>query len=240
MKATGIKRMMLAAALAVATAVSGMSGQAQAFTFGEGDLVLAIYGNNTEALVNLGNANTILTPGGAGISNLNVSAELAAAGIGTNPVRYTLFGHDSTLGTLYAATSFASNAINPNLFSPTNQFEASIIMAGQANFSGNTIAKADFRSFSSNLNPAGTATMMGTWPVTMQGSLDQVINIMQGDVNTNTFTQVGRVLLTAGGLLTVGNPGPAAVPLPAGVVLFGSGLIGLVGIARRSFSKLAA
>lgn len=237
MKVRGIKRMMMAAALAVATAVAG---QAQAFTFGEGDLVLAIYGNNTEALYNLGNGNSILSPGGAGITNLDVSAGLAAAGVGTNPVRFTLFGHDSTLGTLYAATSFASSAINPNLFSPTNQFEASIIMAGQANFTGNTIARADSRSFTSNLNAAGTATMLGAWPVTMQGSLDQVLNIMQGDVNTNTFTQVGRVLLTAGGLLTVGNPGPSAVPLPAGVVLFGTGLIGLVGIARRSFNRMAA
>lgn len=240
MKVRGMKRMMMATALAVVTAVSGMAGQAQAFTFGEGDLVLAIYGNSTEALYNLGNANTILAPGGAGISNLDVSAGLAAASVGTGTVRYTVFGHDTTVGSLYAGTSFAQSAINPNLFASTVQFEASLNMSTQANFAGNTISRSDARSFTSNLNQAGTATMGGTWPVTMQGNLDQIINIMQGDVNTNTFTQVGRVLLTAGGLLTVGNPGPSAVPLPAGVVLFGTGLIGLVGIARRSFNRMAA
>lgn len=242
MKARGIKRVMMAAALAVATAVSGMAGQAQAFSFSEGDLVLAIYGNNTEALYNLGNAGTVLAPGGAGISNLNVSTGLTTAGVGSNPVRYTLFGHDSTLGTLHAATSFASGAINPNLLGLTVQFEASIGMQALGGFTGDTIAKADSKSFSSNLNQNGAGNMGGTWPVAMQGSLDTILNIMQGDVNTNTFTQVGRVLLTSSGLLTLGNPGPspAPIPLPAGVVLFGSGLIGLVGIARRKFAQMAA
>ena len=240
MRLNKVKRTVMATALAVATAVAGFAGQAQAFTFGEGNLVLAIYGNNTEALYNLGSASSILSPGGAGITNLNVSAGLTAAGIGTNPVRYTVFGHDSTLGTLYAGTSFASSAINPNLFASTVQFEASIGMASQAIFAGDTISKADFKSFSSNLNQNGAGNMGGTWPVAMQGGLDQVINVMQGDVNTNTFTQVGRVLLTANGLLTAGNPGPAAVPLPAAVVLFGTGLIGLIGVARRSFNRMAA
>ena len=83
--------------------------------------------------------------------------------------------------------------------------------------------------------------MAGAWPVAMQGSLDQVLNIMKGDVAGGTFSQVGSALLTASGFLTVGNPGPAAaVPLPAGVVLFGTGLIGLVGIARRSFNRMTA
>lgn len=235
-----VKRTVMATALAVATAVAGIAGQAQAFTFGEGDLVLAIYGNNTEALYNLGNGSTILAPGGSGISNLNVSAGLAAAGVGTSPVRYTLFGHNSSLGSLYAATSFASSAINPNSLGLTVQFEASIGMQGQGGFTGDTIGRADSRSFFANLNADGNGNFGGTWPVAMQGGVDTILNIMQGDVNTNTFTQVGRVLLSANGLLTVGNPGPAAVPLPGVVVLFGTGLVGLVGIARRSFKRMAA
>jgi hypothetical protein len=231
----------MATALAVATAVAGIAGQAQAFSFGENDLVLAIYGNNTEALVNLGNADTILAPGGAGISNLNLSVALGAAGIGTNPVKYTIFGHDSNLGSLYAATAFPSASINSNLLGPQVQFVSSISMQALGGFTGDTIAKADSKSFSSNLNQNGAGNFGGTWPVAMQGSLDQVLNVMKvADVNTNTFTQVGRVLLTANGLLTIGNPGPAAVPLPAGVVLFGTGLAALVGIARRSFSRKAA
>lgn len=235
-----VKRTVMATALAVATAVAGVAGQAQAFSFGENDLVLAMYGNNTEALINLGNANTVLAPGGAGITNLDLSAALGAAGIGTNPVRFTIFGHDSTLGSLYAATTFPSASINPNLLGLTVQFEASIGMQGLGGFTGDTIANGDAKSFTKNLNLNGAGNFGGTWPVAMQGSLDQVLNVMMGDVNTNTFTQVGRVLLTANGLLTIGNPGPAAVPLPAGVVLFGTGLIALVGIARRSIKRMAA
>ena len=54
MRLNKVKRTVMATALAVATAVAGVAGQAQAFSFGENDLVLAIYGNNTEALYNLG------------------------------------------------------------------------------------------------------------------------------------------------------------------------------------------
>ena len=240
MKLNIVKRTVMATALAVATAVGGVAGQAQAFSFGENDLVLAIYGNSTEALVNLGNANTVLAPGGAGITNLDLSAALGAAVVGTNPVKYTIFGHDSTLGSLYAATSFSNASINPNLLGLTVQFEASIGMQALGGFTGDTISKSDPKSFFSNLNQNGAGNFGGTWPVAMQGNLDDILNVMKGDVNSNTFTQVGRVLLTADGHLTIGNPGPAAVPLPAGVVLFGTGLIALVGIARRSFNRKAA
>ena len=51
----------MATALAVATAVAGIAGQAQAFSFGQNDLVLAIYGNNTEALYNLGNLQQLVS-----------------------------------------------------------------------------------------------------------------------------------------------------------------------------------
>ena len=240
MKRTAFKRIMMATVLAVATVVSGVMEKAQAFTFGNGDLVLAIYGNNTEALYNLGSATSVLAPGGAGISNLNVSAGLAAAGVGTNPIRLTLFGHNISAGNVYAATTFAPGSINPNLLGLTVQFESSIGMSSLGGFTGDTIARSDAQSFTSNLNQAGTGTMGGSWPVAMQGSLDQVLNIMRGDINAGSFTQIGRILLSSNGLLTVGNPGPAAVPLPAGVVLFGSGLIGLIGMARRSFNQKAA
>lgn len=236
MKATGIKRMVLAAALAVATAVAG---QAHAFTFGQNDLVLAIYGNNTEALYNLGSFETLLANNAS--TSIDVSAGLAAAQVGSNAVKYTVFGWDVTLpaGQVHAATGFTPAQIVGPL-DLTSQLNPSFAWSGSSTFTGNTIAKSDSRSFSSNLNTSGDGKLGGAWPVAMQGNLDQVLNIMRGDVELNTFTQVGRVLLTAGGLLTIGNPGPAAVPLPAGVVLFGSGLIGLVGIARRSFSKMAA
>ena len=84
--------------------------------------------------------------------------------------------------------------------------------------------------------------MEGAWPVAMKGSLDQILNIMQGSVSSGAFSQIGRVQFTTDGHLLIGNPGPAvaAVPLPAGVVLFGTGLVALVGIARRRINQMMA
>ena len=239
MKQSAFKRIALATALAVA-AVTFVAEQARAFTFGDGDLVLAIYGNNTEAMVNLGNFNTLLANNAS--QTFNVSAELAAAQVGTNAVRYTLFGWDTSLpnGQIHAATAFAPASIPTTGINLTNQFNPSVNMSFLPAFTGNTIAKSDTRSFSSNLDTAGAGRFEGAWTVAMQGSLDQLLNILRGNVETNTFARVGGVLLASNGQLTIGNPGPAAVPLPAGLVLFGSGLIGLIGIARRSFARTAA
>jgi hypothetical protein len=238
--ASRVKSAVITAASVMALTVVGLAGQAQAFSFGENDLVLAIYGNNTEALVNLGNYNTLLANNAS--ATFNVSAELAAAQVGGAPVKYTLFGWDVSLpnGQLHAATAFAPGSIPTGGINLTNQFNPSVNMAFLPSFTGNTIAKADTRSFSSNLNTAGAGFFEGAWTVAMQGNLDQLMNILRGNVETNTFTRVGGLLLTANGQLTIGNPGPSAVPLPAGVVLFGTGLIGLVGMARRSFNRMQA
>lgn len=245
MKVRGIKRIMMAAALAVATMVSGMVSQAQAFTFTQNDLVLAIYGNDTEAMYNIGTFGTLLAPGANTVIELG-TAGLSAASVGTNTVRWTLFGWDLVAPSsegfgIHAATSFTPaqiTAAGPLDF--LGQFVPSTSWSG--GFTGDTIGKSNLNSFSSNLNTAGAGKMEGAWPVAMQGKINDILNVMRGNVepSTSSFTQVGRVQFTSTGQLTIGNPGPAAVPLPAGVVLFGTGLIGLVGIARRSFNRIAA
>ncbi|MGC4097953.1 MAG: hypothetical protein QM706_12620 [Nitrospira sp.] len=240
MKVRSVKQMIVASALTVLTAIAGLVGHAQAFSFNDGDLVLAIYGNNTEALYNLGSASSVLAPGG-GLHTLDVSAGLAAASVGTNPVRFTVFGHDLSAGpNVLAGTNFAPGQINAAQLGLTVQLEASISMQTFSVFDGNTISKADpLKSFTSNFNLNGAGNFGGTWPVAMQGLPGDILNILSGDAGAGTFTQVGRVQLQ-NGIVTFGNPGPSAVPLPAGVILFGTGLIGLIGVARRSFNKLAA
>ena len=72
------------------------------------------------------------------------------------------------------------------------------------------------------------------------GSLGQLLNIFAVNVdgvNPETYTKVASALLSATGQLIIT---PAAVPLPAAVVLFGTGLVALVGIARRKIDKMAA
>jgi hypothetical protein len=231
----------MATALAVATAVAGIAGQAQAFTFGQNDLVLAIYGNNTEALYNLGTYSNLLAAGPS--TDLFVgTAGLTAASVGTNAVKWTVFGWDLSLpdGQIHAATTFTPTQITgAGALDFTSQFNP--LSGWSGGFSGDTVSKSSTLSFTSVLNNAGTGKMEGAWPVAMQGSLDQVLNIMRGDVANNTFSQVGRVLFTSDGHLIIGNPGPAlATPLPGVVVLFGTGLIGLIGIARRSFKQMQA
>ena len=237
MKQTAFKRIVLATALAVAAVVSGVVEKAQAFTFGDGDLVIAIYGNATEAVVNLGNYNSVLT--NPSITR-DLSAQLAAASVGGSPVRYTLFGFNTATGNgqIFAGTAFAPGSI-VGVRDFNNQFTNTIGYTALP-FAGDTIARSNSASFSSNLNTSGVGSFDGSWPVAMQGTLGQLLNIMAGDSVTNAYSQVGRMLLAADGTLTIGNPGPAAVPLPAGVVLFGTGLIGLAGIARRSFNRMAA
>lgn len=237
MKQTAFKRIVLATAVAVAAVVSCVAERAQAFTFGDGDIVVAIYGNATEALVDLGTYSSLLTNPS---HTFNLSSQLSAASVGSNPVKYTVFGFDTATGNgqIFAGTAFAPGSIH-GVFDFGNQITNTIGYTALP-FSGDTIAKSAPQSFSSNLNTAGAGSFDGSWPVAMQGNLGQLLNILAGDSVTNAFSQVGRVLLASDGTLTIGNPGPAAVPLPAGVVLFGTGLIGLVGFARRSFNRMTA
>jgi hypothetical protein len=236
MKQTAFKRIVLTTALAVAAVVSCVAERAQAFTFGDGDIVVAIYGNNTEAVVDLGNYNSLLTNPS---HTFNLSSQLSVASVGGNPVKYTVFGFDTATGNgqAFAGTAFAPGSVHG--LDLNNEFN-NVIGYTALPFSGDTIAKSATQSFSSNLNTAGAGSFDGAWSVAMQGNIGQLLNILAGDSVTNAFSQVGRVLLASNGTLTIGNPGPAAVPLPAGVVLFGTGLIGLVGFARRSFNRMTA
>jgi hypothetical protein len=229
---TSFSRIVMATVLAVA----GVASQAQAFVFTEGDVVLAIWGNNTEALYNLGTIDTAFT---AVNQTLDVSAGLAAAQSGVNPVRFSVFGASNFTGQIIAGTTTALSAVNRDLVNITQQLGVLGTWGPFSNFSGNTISRSDAASFSSRMDIDGPS-LNGTWPVDMYGSLGSILNILSGVDQEPGLTQIGRVLLAANGILTYGNPGPAAVPLPAAVILFGSGLIGLVGLARRSATGRAA
>jgi hypothetical protein len=56
--------------------------------------------------------------------------------------------------------------------------------------------------------------------------------------NQTAQSPLGQALLTAlaGGSAQLTFT-PAAVPIPAAVILFGTGLVGLIGIARRKFTQ---
>jgi hypothetical protein len=76
---------------------------------------------------------------------------------------------------------------------------------------------------------------LGSTPVQLFG--------LTGNNTTSTLQSyiLGTVTLDASGVLTfTGNSGGSPVPLPAAVWLFGSGLMGLVGVSRRRKAAIQA
>jgi hypothetical protein len=235
----------LAALFAVFALAGGVAGEAQALTFGSGDLVLALYGNNTEYLRNLGQTNALI---GSGSTNFSIGASDLAAVSGTNAVKWALVSFSYDVGTgdpTVLDFSSAKNTLSP---APTgwsatelanalvaNAWNAAGVWSAQsATIPGLTqlIAASDFRSFTQTFGTSGT--LAGAFPVSAEGTLGGLLHLLRGEYNGNMLSTLGHAILSADGLtLTLNAGAPAAVPLPAAVILFGTGLIGLAGVARR-------
>lgn len=242
---------MVASVAAVGLVLSSFASQAQAFDFGDNDIVLAIFGNGTEALYNLGQRDTVFA---AGVQEFgqNVLAGITAAdgGPSGNPIRFTVFGVDQANELIQGGTTSPITAVDRTRTSQAIQLNVvgNWIDTPSA-FLGDTIGKSDPNSYSTRIqffsgpNPLALLNLGGTWGtqgVVMTGFVGDILNVLETGVGVG-LSQIGRVQLTADGRILYGNPGPvSAVPLPGVVVLFGTGLVGLVGLARRSFSRKAA
>jgi hypothetical protein len=88
-------------------------------------------------------------------------------------------------------------------------------------------------------NPSLFSGNTGTVAFNPNGVLGHVVGFQWGhDTGTgNQFGTYAATWLLDGNQLTFGTPAP--VPIPAAVYLFGSGLIGLVGLARHKMSQSA-
>lgn len=220
----------------VAVLAGGVPGEAQAL-FVQGDLVFVAYGNGTEYYQNLGTVSSLLAPS----ASTNFVLDLTAAG-GANPVSWALlsWAGSSTPTNIMDWTSpkpladWNSTELNQVLFS---QFRSR--MDGWRALSASlaspvTLPSSDAASFSNAFNN-NLPSLGGTLPVNPAGSFDSLLYVLQRGTSTSSYSQLGYAVLNATGtLLTIaaGSP-PAAVPLPAAVILFGTGLIGLAGVARR-------
>jgi hypothetical protein len=238
MKVTGWKRI----AAAVAIAMVGLGGEARALEFGNGDLVLAMYGNNTEYLQNLGQVSTLFS-GGSSIQ-FNIDAADLTAVSGTESVKWALYGFAFDGGgsptTLAASSSKALADYTPTdlgavqISSPWIAAGSQAAqMAGDGMFGKQLISKSNANSFTSWFGTDGS--LAGGFPVSTAGTLGSLLHLLSGTFDGNNLSTIGHAILSAdGSMLTINAGVPAPIPIPAAVILFGSGLIGIVGIARRS------
>lgn len=252
MRLTAFTRTVMATAVAVSTAVAGVAGQAQALEVANSDLVLALWGNTTEYLVDLGSQSSLFN----GTTHvINIDPTKFSQVTGTNAVSFSIYG------ITYDTNSFAGTAVSGGIVKPlsamTDGEKSNIFPTGLfnnafnqvANLSGDglnnqLIAASNANSFTSLLGTSNT--LAGTFPVSTGGALGGLLNILSvsmtqtqqnGNLTGPLLSQLGTAVLAADGSTLTIQTGVAAIPVPAAVFLFGTGLIGLVGIARRSMRQ---
>lgn len=259
----------LLVALATAAGLEGLTPEAKAFQFNNGDLVLAIFGNNTEFYYDIGQRSTLLAPGTPttiDISGLAGSPFAPGSGVVGGPqTQWTIIGRDPVPATpaangIYVYAASQNNAANISIVPAISQTNTRV-QAWNSFLNTSTGAtpagpgaqvflnSTDPAAFTNSTNFALSGTLGGSWNAGgMQGSLGDLLNIIQGRARneagqTNVISDAGMAILSASGVLTIcGGAGcsVSAVPVPTAVVLFGSGLVGLVGIARRRLAHMTA
>lgn len=253
MKLRGLKR----AALAALMVVAGLGGEAQALEFGNGDLVLALYGNSTEYLRNLGQVSNLFSSGPSTTINIDptifdpltpAAGRVVGTGPSANPVEWALYGFSYNEASGLATTFVGGATKQLSDFTALNLSEVRITpswtaagtqssqMLGDGFIGVHLIPASNDNSFTKIFGTSGT--LQGGWPVSMEGTLGSTLHLLNGNYNTDALSTIGHARLALdGSALTINAGAPAPIPLPAAVILFGSGLIGLVGIARRKMTK---
>jgi hypothetical protein len=253
LRKSAFKAMVAAGMLAVA-GLGVIPQQAQALTFNAGDAVLVIYGNGTEYYRDLG-------PSSAIPSSITIAASFMSQLGGVNPLEYTILGGQAASFGAAPTSTFEGSAIPSTNVSAISgwtttrngsinqqQYWNTIVnwaaQVGTITGSEHVLASSDTRSFSTFF---GTADKLNAaFPLRMSSNIDSALFLLGRNflpLGTQTAqSALGQAMLT---LLAGTGDGQltftaSAVPLPAAVVLFGSGLIGLIGIARRKYTQTQA
>src|SRR5262245_53290669 len=237
MEEVPMKRISIVKRLTVATvaaaALAGSVTAAQAVTIGDGQAILAVYGNGQEYVRNLGSISNLVSNG----LSLDLSSIMTTVSTGGAPVRYTLFGATGPaifFGDQFPISDWTSTEISRHL-DVTILPQALTVWGGNlgtADPNPSFFGKTDPLSFTSNLNQSGNNTLSGTTPASRPGfaNLGETLYLFS---KASPLAQVGIATFNDAGQFQVGA---APVPVPAAAVLFASGLVALVGLARRRMS----
>jgi len=229
-----------------ALAIASLPSSAFALGFSNGDLGFFVYGGNDQRYENFG-ANSIQSVlGGSSVTTRDISSSLPSLSTGAaTGLRYSLMGTSADGLSFYVSTTASTITSNMNnnsfpLDAASNfQFWAgqhAAATGGASNTYANNpsiTAAAAPHSFTSFLGTDGS--ILGGFNFNTHGSLGQLLNIFQVNIDgeATSYVRVATAILGTNGQLTIT---PSAVPVPAAVVLFGTGLVGLVGIARRKMA----
>jgi len=235
MKRLSIGNRLVIAAAAAAALAGPIS--AHALQFNSGDALLAVYGNGTEYVADLGSFSSLLTTGVTLDLSSIISSDIGPA----SSLSYTLVGYNGTeifFGDRDDASAFST--LQKNQVLPATLTNALINWSGQLSVnpgnggtSGNLFLNTDPLSFTKVLNNTGAQTLGGSIPSVHPGgtTFDTVLNLLDRTGAANTLTTVGTAILDSQTGHFVIAPTP--VPVPAAAVLFATGVVGLIGVARR-------
>ncbi|HAN54715.1 MAG TPA: hypothetical protein DCQ77_00255 [Betaproteobacteria bacterium] len=138
---------------------------------------------------------------------------------------------NSKVNNMQSSNGYVTTINGSDLNYATNNEGVFSAATGGAAYFGSGIG-TNWLGYSTFNNAAAVGTAQNMWELTPSSN--------SGLGHATVSELAGQWNLSSAGNLTYAVPGAAPVPLPAAVWLLGSGLIGMVGVARRKSSKTAA
>lgn len=242
----------------------GVPSPASALEFGYGDLAFIMWGGNNERYEHFGIDSATRLEGTEVFGSVVSDSELELLRDGaTLGVRWGLYGTTPDGSHLYVTTQAReiTEHIRYNVFGTPQATERFLFWGSshipyvtgtrQSGDPDNRLADNPFilpaanrHSWTSDLGRDRAPNLGGNLPFRSDGGLNQTLRIFKIAADGSDFPDiqiVGVAELREGSAHLIITPNnarsPEPIPVPAAAVLFGSGLIGLAGMARRAMTR---